>query len=407
MNISFNLELNTTSPSKGEKTILIRCTQNRKHKRISTGITIQPSAWNKQKQKIKSSYQFAAEYNSLLQTKLKTVIKQYNALLEANQTTNLEELASSLAQSKQVNFFEFAYKTKMAEIKASNKLGTYKRYEAVLNKFKAFCGKNLTFNKIDYNLLKKYELHLQNKLKNSRDTTSSNLSVLRTIINEGIRCSVFTKSNPFEQIQLKYTDNSKEKLRIDELQRLFYNPLPNITSILLARDFFKACFLAEGTRAGDMIAMQKENIISGYLVFRQQKTGKQMNIPITEELQAIFDQYASEASFIFPFLNNESIINEIIINSKLTYINKYLKEVAKYCCIFKKLSTHVARHSYTDLALQVTHENIYLVQQSLGHSSVRTTEIYGRNRLNFTKEPIVNDILKLINNNNTHLGRYT
>ena len=35
MNITFNLELNSSNSSKGVKTILIRCTQNRKHKRIT------------------------------------------------------------------------------------------------------------------------------------------------------------------------------------------------------------------------------------------------------------------------------------------------------------------------------------------------------------------------------------
>jgi site-specific recombinase XerD len=399
MNITFNLELNSSNSSKGVKTILIRCTQNRKHKRISTGITIPVSSWNKNKQLIKASHKLSAEYNKLLQTKLKSVINAYNKLIDSNPSTNLDELVTSLRQNNEVNFFEFAYRTKMAEIKASNKLGTYKRYEAVLNKFREFSGKNLSFSKVDYNLIRRYELHLQNKINNSRDTTSSNLSVLRTIINEAIRCSVYTKQNPFEQIQLKYTNNTKEKLTINELKRLFTTQLPIIPSLQIARDFFKACFLAEGTRAGDMMAMQKENIINGHLVFKQQKTGRQMNIPITVELQAIFDQYSTEAPFIFPFLNNTITINEIIINSKLTYVNKYLKEVAKYCGIFKKLSTHVARHSFTDLALQVTHENIYLVQQSLGHSSVRTTEIYSRNRLNMTKEPIVRGILDLINNN--------
>jgi hypothetical protein len=250
MNISFNLELNSSFASKGDKTILIRCTQNRKHKRISTGISIPVTAWNKNKQKIKSTHKMAAEYNKLLQTKLKTVINAYNMLLEANQSANLDELVSFISQSTQVNFFEFAYRTKMAEIKASNKLGTYKRYEAVLNKFKEFSGKNLSISKVDYNLIRKYELHLQNNLNNSRDTTSSNLSVLRTIINEAIRCNVYTKQNPFEQIQLKYTDNSKEKLTIDELKRLFTTPLPNIPSLQLARNFFKACFLAEGTGLG-------------------------------------------------------------------------------------------------------------------------------------------------------------
>jgi len=397
MNITFNLELNPSIDSKAEKTILIRCTLNRKHKRISTGIKIPVSVWNKNKQQIKATYKMAEEYNLILQTKLKTVIKAYNKLLEANETISLDELTYSLAQTNHVNFFDFANRTKMAEIKTSNKLGTLKRYETVLNKFKAFSSKNLSISKVDYNLIKKYEQYLQNQLKNSRDTTSSNLSVLRTIINEAIRCGVYMKQNPFEQIQLKYTNNTKEKLSIDELKRLFSSPLPNIPSILLARDFFKACFLAEGTRAGDMIAMQKDNILNGHLVFKQQKTGKQMNIAITDELKAIFDQYMTDAPFIFPFLNKMTKINELIINSKLTYINKYLKEVAKYCGIFKKLSTHVARHSYTDLALQVTHENIYLVQQSLGHSSVRTTELYSKNRLSMNKEPIVKGILNLIN----------
>ena len=59
MNITFNLELNPSIDSKAEKTILIRCTLNRKHKRISTGIKIPVSVWNKNKQQIKATYKMA------------------------------------------------------------------------------------------------------------------------------------------------------------------------------------------------------------------------------------------------------------------------------------------------------------------------------------------------------------
>jgi len=285
----------------------------------------------------------------------------------------------------------------MAEIKASNKLGTFRRYDTALNKFKAFTGSNLSINKVDYNLLKRYELHLLNSLKNTRDTTSSNLSIIRTIINEGIRSNIYTKHNPFDQIHLKYSDNTKEKLTADELIRLKNVKLPPIPSLILARDFFMACFLAEGTRAGDMIAMQKGNIINGYLVFRQMKTGKQMTIMITDDLAEIINCYSTSGIFIFPLLNNVKDVNEIVINSKLTLMNKYLKEVAKYAGIFKKLTTHVGRHTFTDLALKATDGNIYLVQQSLGHSSVKTTELYSRNRVNLNSGSIMTDILSLIN----------
>jgi integrase len=197
-------------------------------------------------------------------------------------------------------------------------------------------------------------------------------------------------------VKLRYTDNTKEKLTAEELKRIFTTPLPQIPSLLLARDFFLACFLAEGTRAGDMMLMQPGNIVNNCLVFQQQKTGSQMVIPIVTELQEIITRNHTGGRFIFPFLNEDTVINEQIINSRITYVNKYLKELAKYCGILKKLSTHVSRHSYTDLALQATNENIYLVQKSLGHSSVKTTELYSRNRVNFDRKSILPTILAKI-----------
>jgi site-specific recombinase XerD len=95
-----------------------------------------------------------------------------------------------------------------------------------------------------------------------------------------------------------------------------------------------------------------------------------------------------------------------VIGSKLAYINKYIKEVCKYAGILKKVSSHVARHTYTDIALQVSGGNIYQVQQSLGHRSVRTTEIYSRNRVNQQKNSIMMDIVGMMeefNNNNPSL----
>jgi integrase len=197
-------------------------------------------------------------------------------------------------------------------------------------------------------------------------------------------------------VKLGYTNNSKAKLSLEELRRIFSTPLPQIPSLLLARDFFLACFLAEGTRAGDMMLMQHENLINDCLVFKQQKTGSQMVIPVVEELKEIFGRYQSRGRFIFPFLNDAAHINELVINSRITYVNHYLKELAKYCGIFKKLSTHVSRHTYTDLALLATDENIYMVQKSLGHSSVKTTELYTKNRINYEKKTLITPIMQIL-----------
>ena len=222
------------------------------------------------------------------------------------------------------------------------------------------------------------------------------MSVIRSIINEAIRHEVYTERNPFDQLQLKYTDNTKEKLSADELQRIFTTELPPIPSLLLARDVFLACFLAEGTRAGDMLLMKREHIQNGHLVFKQTKTGTQMAIPIAPALQEIFDRQPITGPYIFSPLNGERKVNEVVVNSRLTIINKYLRELAKYTGIRKKLSTHVARHTFTDLALQVTGGNIYEVQKSLGHTSVKTTELYSRNLVNYNRTSSIDRILDFL-----------
>ena len=397
MNITFRLEYNPAKDFKQSKPVFIRCTQNRKHKRIHTGVSVSSVYWNKQKQQVRKTHPQYQVYNLLIQTQLKQVLETYHHLMSTHKELNLQTLTEALQGKEQEDFFVFAFSTKMQEIKSRNKMGTYRRYETALHKFQVFTTGKLPMQQINYSLLKQYENHLIIHHNNSRDTVSANLSVIRTIINEAIRYDLYKGRNPFDLFKLTYTDNTKEKLTLDEIHRFIHAPIPAIPSLLLARDFFYACFLAEGTRAGDMIGMKKEYLQQGCLVFAQQKTGAKMMIPVVPELMEIFNRYHStEGIYIFPFLNKEAVVNEIIIGNKLAYINKFIKEVCKYAGILKKVSSHVARHTYTDIALQVSGGNIYQVQQSLGHSSVKTTEIYSRNRVNYTKQSMLPDIIKLI-----------
>jgi len=397
MNITFRLEYNPAKDLKQSKPVFIRCTQNRKHKRIHTGVSVSSVYWNKQKQQVRKTHPQYQVYNLLIQTQLKQVLETYHHLMSTHKELNLQTLTEALQGKEQEDFFVFAFSTKMQEIKSRNKMGTYRRYETALHKFQVFTTGKLPIQQINYSLLKQYENHLIIHLNNSRDTVSANLSVIRTIINEAIRYDLYKGRNPFDLFKLTYTDNTKEKLTLDEIHRFIHAPIPAIPSLLLARDFFYACFLAEGTRAGDMIGMKKEYLQQGCLVFAQQKTGAKMMIPVVPELMEIFNRHHStEGVYIFPFLNKEAVVNEIIIGNKLAYINKFIKEVCKYAGILKKVSSHVARHTYTDIALQVSGGNIYQVQQSLGHSSVKTTEIYSRNRVNYTKQSMLPDIIKLI-----------
>lgn len=95
--------------------------------------------------------------------------------------------------------------------------------------------------------------------------------------------------------------------------------------------------------------------------------------------------------FIFPFLNNDlfanivngdfSMINEkqyLELIGKRSYINLLLKKIFKQANLNKsKLSFHSARHTYTTLVLfDEIPVSVFVLQKSLGHGSVTTTEKY-------------------------------
>lgn len=65
----------------------------------------------------------------------------------------------------------------------------------------------------------------------------------------------------------------------------------------------------------------------------------------------------------------------VVSNQK---INEYLKEIATICSIGKKLTFHTARHSF---ATSITLSNdvpIESVSKILGHTNIRTTQIYAK-----------------------------
>ena len=59
-------------------------------------------------------------------------------------------------------------------------------------------------------------------------------------------------------------------------------------------------------------------------------------------------------------------------------MNEYLKELADICGITKNLSMHVARHTFATSITLSYGVPIETVSKMLGHTSLKTTQIYAR-----------------------------
>lgn len=64
-----------------------------------------------------------------------------------------------------------------------------------------------------------------------------------------------------------------------------------------------------------------------------------------------------------------------ITNQKL---NSYLKEVADLCGILKHLTFHLARHTFATTVTLTNGVPIESVSKMLGHSTIKTTQIYAK-----------------------------
>lgn len=99
---------------------------------------------------------------------------------------------------------------------------------------------------------------------------------------------------------------------------------------------------------------------------------------------------ATKQSFVFPLLNDEdfkdivkddfSTMNEhqyLKFTGTRSYYNRLLKIVAEQCKIYKPLTSHVSRHSFTSLMIEIgVNLNLFDLMKTLGHKHLNTTQVY-------------------------------
>lgn len=128
------------------------------------------------------------------------------------------------------------------------------------------------------------------------------------------------------------------------------------------------------------------------------KTSSERNNLLVPEAIEILNNYIDlnnlNTDYVFPFLDNkapyakastwdmkENLPFEVKrnllqqVNSKNVLINKYLSKLALMAGISKKISMHIARHSFANIARQKK-ANVYDISKALGHTSISITEAY-------------------------------
>ena len=147
----------------------------------------------------------------------------------------------------------------------------------------------------------------------------------------------------------------------------------------LARDLFMFSFYTRGMNFIDITLLKPGNIEGDRLIYIREKTGRRFSMELVPAAQQIINKYQSENKYIFPLLmtnHKTGTAKYNRIKKMRAQINFNLHKVAKKARLNKIITFYVARHTFATKAKIYDKEDTNVIQELLGHSDVKTTEVY-------------------------------
>lgn len=386
MNTNVVVSLDTRRKKKdGSYPIIMRLGHDGKTTSIPLGLSIDEKDWDDKQRKVKKTYtgvNSVTWLNNRIQ-KIKTeamdiILKLHeDGILQTLPITSIKDRITQ--KDAKDSFFEFANQC-MNELIAANRIGTARSYKGIISILKDYRkGRDLLFKEITYDFLTKFEIHHKAK-GNGVNGLAVYMRTIRSIYNKGIKSGMVEKEHyPFDDYKIKTAPTEKRALDIEFLKKIIELDLTQDHLCFDTRNYFLASYMMYGMNFADMAYLEKTSIANGRLKYRRRKTGKLYDIKVTPQLEKILTYYmekAPESRYIFSVIKREgALLQEKDIQWARKRYNKKLKTLASLCGISSNLTSYVSRHSFATQALL---HNIPLaaISTMLGHSSLKTTEVY-------------------------------
>jgi integrase/recombinase XerD len=172
---------------------------------------------------------------------------------------------------------------------------------------------------------------------------------------------------------LNFNKTKRDFLTSEELATIVGKEY-SIARLQQVKDFFVfACYT--GLAYIDLMQLTADNLSRGidgqlWIFSHREKTEKPIKVPLLSQAIEVLNKYQSHPKAqvygrLFPPISNQRM-------------NSYLKEIADTCGITKNLTFHIARHTFATTVTLTNGVPIESVSAMLGHSTIRTTQIYAK-----------------------------
>ncbi|MCM1296089.1 MAG: site-specific integrase [Muribaculaceae bacterium] len=280
-----------------------------------------------------------------------------------------------ITRQHQQCFFNFMENV-IVRLKELGKLRTSQTYTSALNSFRNFKNnEDVVFDGFNSDLMESYQAHLTKKglIPNS---ISFHMRILRAVYNRAIEKGITEDKRPFRHVYTGVDKTTKRAVDVKTLKKIKEADLGMKPNAAYARDIFLLSFYFRGMSFVDMAYLKKSDLSNGQIIYRRRKTGQQLAVKWTKQMQEILGRYPkNETEYLLPIITSTSGTPYSQYRSKQYQINRGLKAVAESIGLKMPLTLYCSRHSWASIA-KSKGIPVGVISDGLGHDSELTTQIY-------------------------------
>lgn len=390
---------NSRKNAEGKSPIYQRITYNKKRLNFATGYSVTKKSWNAKKQRVKGNLDEAIQINDFLSANSNRIQEIYDRSIKERNEINLDLLKDVLLKKEEkinslIQLIEKHNSNVKELIGNSFTKATHTKYCSTLKRVKEFLHEgrrttDITLTSLNIKFLNDFEHYLKTKKKQQHNSVMKHIKNLKKIVRIAVTEDLLPK-HPFDGFKCTTKEVTRGFLTAEELQEIYLKELP-AERLEIVRDVFVfSCYT--GIAYCDVAQLTTKNLILDakgrkWLHFNRLKTATPCMVPLMEIPLKIMDKYCNHYQLI-----NTDYLLPVKSNQKM---NAYLKEIGTIAGIQKRLTYHLARHTF---ATTITLSNgipIETVSRMLGHTKISTTQIYSK----VTTNKISKDMDKLMKSN--------
>ena len=375
--------LNKSKTKDGQAPIWVRITVDGKRKELSAKRRLDVKLWNSKKGRANGTRQEAREINHYLDQVQNRLYAIYQEMKAASELVTAEAIKNQFTGAKQkehslVSLFDYHNE----EMKETLAWGTLKNYFTTKKYVVRFLKQerktsDIYLSQLSYAFLTSFERFVKTyKPATHRQPCTQNgamkhIERLRKVVNLAVK-NGWLKDDPFKQFKLKFEKKDRGFLTQEELRRIEEKEL--IDRLDQTRDIFVfSCYT--GLSYAEVYDLTDDNIVTGldgklWIHGQRRKSKEWFKVPLLPQAKVVVDKYQDH-----PLAQANGKVLPVYTNQKT---NSYLKEIASLCEISKNLTFHLARHTFATTVTLANGVPIESVSKMLGHTNLRTTQIYAK-----------------------------